>query len=207
VDCQLTTLRGKRSLGAVIAALSQLPKGLEETYDRILQNIPDDDQKVALRVLQLLVVAYVPLGVEDIAMAVTVDCEGQRVDPNLKLRDPYDILEICPSLVELYRFFCFSVKLISPEMKNSQGYGLLTFPSRNISSRMALQSECRPSQFMNLMHTKLQQPSPLYICCGKAKMLAQNWYVADFCFMPRDFGQDMSTPVQIKDAKCWSSLY
>ena len=157
MDCQLTTLRGKRSLGAVIEALSQLPKGLGETYDRILQNIPVDDQKVALRVLQLLVVSYEPLGIEDIAIAITVDCEQQRVDPNLKLRDPYDILEICPSLVELSRFLSFGVELISLEMENKQSYGLLTFPSRNISSLIVWQSQRPPSQFVNLMHTKLRQ--------------------------------------------------
>jgi len=193
-------------------ALSQLPKGLEETYDRILQNIPDEDQKVALRVLQLLVVSYEPLGIEDIAIAITVDCEQQRVDPNLNLRDPYDILGICPSLVELSRYLYFSMNLISPEMENKRSYGLLIFPSRNISSLIVWQSQRPRSQFMNLMHTKLRQQSAWYICCGKAKTAAKMCLIvpilpADFCFMPHDFGQRMSTTLQIKDAKCWSSLY
>ena len=97
----MTTLRAKRSLGAVMEALSQLPNGLEETYDRILQNIPKEDQRAAHRVLQLLAVSYEPLSIEEIATAITVDCDEQRVNPNLKLRDPYEILEICPSLVQL----------------------------------------------------------------------------------------------------------
>src|SRR5277367_4568341 len=103
VECQLTTLRSKRSLKAVKDALRQLPNGLEETYDRILNNIHEDDQKAARCVLQLLSVSYRPLTIDEIAEAIIVDCEEQQVDADLRLRDPYEILEIFPSLVELSR--------------------------------------------------------------------------------------------------------
>jgi hypothetical protein len=103
VECQLTTLRGKRSLKAVKEALRQLPKGLEATYDRILNNIPEDERQVAHCVLQLLTVSYRPLTIGEIAEAIVVDCKKQEVDPDLALRDPHEILEICPSLIELSR--------------------------------------------------------------------------------------------------------
>ena len=100
----MQTLRAKRTVKAVKNALLQLPDGLENTYDRILENIPKDDRKQAHCVLQLLTVSFRPLTIDEIAEAVTVDCEEEQVDPDLRLRDPCDILEICPSLVELSEY-------------------------------------------------------------------------------------------------------
>ena len=85
-------------------ALCQLPKSLDETYNRILNNIPKEYQREAHCVLHLLVISYRPLNLKEVAEAVAVDCENEIFDPEDRLRDPYDILEICSSLVSLSRY-------------------------------------------------------------------------------------------------------
>jgi hypothetical protein len=101
VECQLKTLRDQRTVKAVKIALCQLPESLDETYDRILNNIPKAYREQAHCVLQLLTVSSRALTIDELAEAVTVDCTKEQVDPELRLRDPYEILEICSSLVEL----------------------------------------------------------------------------------------------------------
>ena len=105
VHCQLETLRKCRTTGALSYALTQLPKNLDETYDRILNNISEDDRTIAHRVLQLLVVCERPMTIPEVATVVTgVDCENGVFDDTQQLLDPFDILEICSSLVESTRY-------------------------------------------------------------------------------------------------------
>lgn len=98
----MTALRGCRDREDVDEALDGLPENLDDTYHRILNSIVrPKDQKRAQRVLQLIAVSYRPLTIEQVADALTVDCEGEKVDPKKKMRNPYEILEICSSLIEI----------------------------------------------------------------------------------------------------------
>jgi hypothetical protein len=74
---------------------------LDETYGRIISNIPEQYYPEARRVMQILAVAHWPLTIEEIAEAIGVDCENESFDPENRLRDPLDILEICSSLISL----------------------------------------------------------------------------------------------------------
>jgi ankyrin repeat protein len=86
---------------AVRKTLSQLPKTLDETYNRILRSIPEQYQRAARRVLHLLFISRKPLTLNEVAEAIAVDYEEERFDPENRLNDPNNILEICSSLVSL----------------------------------------------------------------------------------------------------------
>jgi TATA-box binding protein (TBP) (component of TFIID and TFIIIB) len=73
---------------------------LDETYSRILNNIPEKYRKIAHCVMQILAVSHRPLTLEEMAEAVAVDYENEKFHPVLhRLRDPSYVLKICPSLV------------------------------------------------------------------------------------------------------------
>ena len=81
-------------------ALRELPSTLDETYERIIRNIPAEYSKQAFSVLQLLVVSYRPLTMNEVAEALAIDCEDLTFDPDEnRLCDENDIFEICSTLV------------------------------------------------------------------------------------------------------------
>jgi hypothetical protein len=101
VECQLETLRKCLSALAIRKTLSTLPKTLDETYDRILCNIPEEYHKEAGSVLQLLAVSFRPLTLEEVAEAIAIDSETEVFRVENRLQDPEDVLGICSSLVTL----------------------------------------------------------------------------------------------------------
>lgn len=101
VECQLDSLRKCITPSSVRKTLLQLPKTLDQTYDRILKSIPDEYRREVDCVMHLLVVSYRPLTIAEVAEAVAVDCENDRFDPGDRMIDQYRLLEICSSLVIL----------------------------------------------------------------------------------------------------------
>ena len=88
-------------------ALKCLPKTLDETYERILNGIPDTFYREAYTALHLLAVSFRPLGVDELAEAVAIDSENETFVPeDHRLRDVYDVLEICSTLVTCSGFHC-----------------------------------------------------------------------------------------------------
>jgi hypothetical protein len=65
VTCQMDVLRDCHSPAEIVQALKSLPKSLDETYERILQSIPTNRSKDALRILQWLVFSARPLGIDE----------------------------------------------------------------------------------------------------------------------------------------------
>jgi hypothetical protein len=109
VECQLRTLKRCKTAGKVEDTLLQLPETLDETYDRILNNVSKEDREQAHSVLQILAYSGRPLSASEVAAAITVDCKEERVDPKLSLLDPSDLIEICSSLIEFSEFESHSV--------------------------------------------------------------------------------------------------
>ena len=121
-------------------ALDQLPKSLDETYVRVLSQIPEVNQAHAHRMLQCLMVAVRPLYVEELAELLAFDfdaaAEGQipKFRPVWRLNDQtLAVLATCSSLVtiildrwsgrQVVQFSHFSVKefLISNRLTSSLG--------------------------------------------------------------------------------------
>ena len=83
-------------------SLTTLPSTLDETYDRILCAINDDDSQYAVRILRWLAFSKRPLQVEEVAEVVAIDPERDPAfDRDEVLEDPLDVLAICSSLVTI----------------------------------------------------------------------------------------------------------
>jgi len=103
VSCQLEVLR--RCLPpSVRRMLAELPRSLDETYERILQQIPKLNQVHAHRLLQCLVVAVRPLSVDELAEVLAIDFSAEggtpMVDEKLRRKDKEQaVLSACSTLV------------------------------------------------------------------------------------------------------------
>jgi hypothetical protein len=83
-------------------ALATLPPTLDETYDRILCAIKEEDSEYALHILRWLTFSARPLCVEEVAEVVAIDTNrNPAFDHDDILEDPLEVLDICSSLVTL----------------------------------------------------------------------------------------------------------
>ena len=113
-------------------ALRSLPKDLDDTYTRILQDIDNKGygDQVA-KIMQWLACSAEPMSLVEIAEVFTVDMVSDTlVDFERRLEDPQDVLALCSSLVligqgarpgtEALQFAHFSVRefLESPRLDN-----------------------------------------------------------------------------------------
>src|ERR1700761_9447616 len=111
VYCQLETLRRsvQRNLRGI---LEKLPKTLDETYERVLRDINEDNREHARRLLHCLSVAIRPLRVEELAEILAFDfddVEGgiPKFHPDWRWKDPEEaVLSTCSSLISVvdYRY-------------------------------------------------------------------------------------------------------
>jgi hypothetical protein len=96
----LDTLRKCRRPKDVEKSLKELPRTLDETYDRILRSIPSQDQKDVHSIIQMLAISYRPLTLDQVAEALLIDFESETVNRGeAGILDKYDILKMCSSLV------------------------------------------------------------------------------------------------------------
>ena len=133
VDCQLEVLR-QRLPKHLFQIRKELPKSLDETYQRILKGINNKNQKEAHRLLQCLAVALRPLRVEELAEVLALDVDSRGIPMiNAKWRwEDHEaaVLFACSSLVSVIndcgsrvvQFSHFSVKefLTSDRLKSME---------------------------------------------------------------------------------------
>ncbi|KAI4679307.1 uncharacterized protein J4E84_008335 [Alternaria hordeiaustralica] len=100
-EIEATLMRGARGMFRW-ASLAALPPTLDQTYDRILTAISEDDCVYAKRILQWLTFSTRPLYLEEIAEAVAIDVTREPgFDRDEVLVDPLEALDICSSLVAI----------------------------------------------------------------------------------------------------------
>lgn len=93
-------LAKSRNLVALRKSLASLPQTLDQTYDRILNAICEEDRVYAIRILQWLTFSERPLTIEEAAEVAAIDVEGEPIfDRDEVLIDPLEALDICSSLV------------------------------------------------------------------------------------------------------------
>jgi ankyrin repeat protein len=98
--CQLDALKKCIQPRQLRHALASLPETLYDTYANILCGIDQDSTKDALKILQWLAYSARPLRIEEVADVIAVNVKSKpRIDPELILPEPRDILTICSSLV------------------------------------------------------------------------------------------------------------
>ncbi|KAI9817415.1 MAG: hypothetical protein M1827_001024 [Pycnora praestabilis] len=102
VALQLETLQKHHQSSKITKALATLPKDLDKTYDRILQNIDDDLQDQAFTALQWLCFSARPLRLGELAEAVVIKSSNDPpFDPEDRLFNPSDVLDLLPGLVNI----------------------------------------------------------------------------------------------------------
>jgi ankyrin repeat protein len=155
VSCQLDALR--RCLApSVRRVLGELPETLDETYERILQDIPKSNRSHTHRLLQCLAVAIRPLFVEELAEVLAVDFSKAggipKLNEDLRWEDEEQaVLSACSSLVtvvavqgsRVVQFSHFSVKefLTSDRLaskENTSSYHILHGPAHTIMTQACL---------------------------------------------------------------------
>jgi ankyrin repeat protein len=83
-------------------SLATLPQTLDQTYDRILSAISEEDCVYAMRILQWLTFSARPLSVREVAEVVAIDVSRDPAfDRDEVLEDPLEALNICSSLVTI----------------------------------------------------------------------------------------------------------
>ncbi|KAF8519162.1 hypothetical protein JB92DRAFT_2808791 [Gautieria morchelliformis] len=104
VVCQLDALRKCRSPYELRKALTNLPKTLYETYDRILLDIEESNRDYALKLLQWLAFSADTVSLSEAVEVLATDPNaktGPLFDPERRFDDPWDILTLCSSLVSV----------------------------------------------------------------------------------------------------------
>lgn len=99
VVCQLDVIRECKKTKLLRTALKTLPKTLDETYERILFNIPDDYIEDVRRVLQCLICAFEPLDIQEVAELVAIDTAKPYYHPEGRYSTPRELLSVCSGLV------------------------------------------------------------------------------------------------------------
>ncbi|RYC82126.1 hypothetical protein BFJ63_vAg14987 [Fusarium oxysporum f. sp. narcissi] len=99
--CQLDSLARCLSPRDIKTALGSLPRDLNETYRRMLANIPPEHRPGAIRLLQFLVHTKRPLKVIEAieVIATQADQEPRGFNIDGRLCQERDVLRYCPSLM------------------------------------------------------------------------------------------------------------
>ncbi|KAI9705786.1 MAG: hypothetical protein M1820_005034 [Bogoriella megaspora] len=107
VECQLDVLaQSPIGLGAfhLEQLLSSLPESLDETYDRMLQDIPRAFRADAKKILTMLCFASRPLFGCEIIDFLAVDAsrdKEHRFDPNRRIADEDSLVDFCPGFLHV----------------------------------------------------------------------------------------------------------
>ena len=104
VALQLEVLRGCRNRDQVKKQLSRLPKDLNETYDRILGRIEENDRDDAVKLFQWLAFSHRPLNLAELAEVVQVDFESRDlpwINSERRYDDTDDIFRVCSGFVSM----------------------------------------------------------------------------------------------------------
>lgn len=82
--------------------MKSLPQDLDETYERILLGIKnEDDIKLMRRVLKLIIFAVRPMTIEEVAEGVVIEEGIESLDEDARLNDPMSLLTICGGILSL----------------------------------------------------------------------------------------------------------
>ena len=152
--CQLERLR--HCIPASIRLiLSELPSTLDGTYERVLQDIREDNWEYARRLFQCLIAASRPLRVEELAEVLTLRFDRGTIPELEECWRPEDdegaVMSTCSSLItivkshgsRLVQFSHFSVKefLTSTRLATKEGilrYHIHLQPAHTLLARASL---------------------------------------------------------------------
>ena len=130
VECQFNALRRAKNRKQLDECLRTLPRGLDETYERILCSIADEYVEDVRRVLTVLCFSTRPLTVNELIDAHAVDLsELQHLDRDGRSYEQDDLVDICLGLIEI------------AAMEDTNGQSTLTVHLSHFSVQEYLQSD------------------------------------------------------------------
>ncbi|KAK8017904.1 hypothetical protein PG991_007094 [Apiospora marii] len=127
-QCQLDVLSQLRTTKAIRKNLAELPKGLFQTYERILKKQNAEDTILLRKILLWVAFAALPLKIRELHEAIAVDTDMTRLEEveESRLNNPKDIFALGGSLLTVsesgvIKLAHLSVKdyLLSTEIKNN----------------------------------------------------------------------------------------
>jgi hypothetical protein len=96
--CQLDILKRLHTIPEIRLALTQLPKTLDETYERILCNIPSESRSMVHRILNLIGTGFA-ISLEQLSDLLAVNLENLSFDRQNRPFDIYAPVETCTCLL------------------------------------------------------------------------------------------------------------
>lgn len=104
VACQIDALKNCYDYPRLQRALRCLPKTLDDTYTRILENIPKDHIRQTMTILNLLAWSDRNFKINELVDAIAVNLdEDPGFDPRNRMPVPREVLKLCSSLVVVSR--------------------------------------------------------------------------------------------------------
>lgn len=126
-------------------ALRDLPKTLEETYERILTGIPERYVPETIKILQFVTYSKHPMHLTEVIEAIAVrPDESPSFDHNWTLPDPREVVKLCPGLVsvveEHLQLAHFSVKeyLMCPRLQPNFRQSLAEIPATTAITQICI---------------------------------------------------------------------
>ncbi|KAI0572068.1 multiple ankyrin repeats single kh domain protein [Pyrenophora tritici-repentis] len=183
--CQLDTLAKCRNLVMLRKSLATLPQTLDQTYERILTAISEEDCVYAMRILQWLSFSARPLSVEEIAEVVAIDVTRDLAfDRDEVLEDPLEVLDICSSLVtittnEVDRRLGSTQRIVALAHHSVQEYLVSDRIKQGLAKQYSMQeAKCHNAIARGSLNYLIQLEQPLSRETLKAFALAR--YTAEF---------------------------
>ncbi|TGZ77095.1 hypothetical protein EX30DRAFT_344379 [Ascodesmis nigricans] len=102
--CQIESICRQRNDKSIRTALGKLPRDLDQTYTRVLEEIRvlgPEQKKLARRILRWLVYCREPLSPDELTELVAVEPQDSVLDGSSVHTDPSDLLDICRSLIRI----------------------------------------------------------------------------------------------------------
>lgn len=167
VACQLDVLRRLNSVSAVRKALRRLPETLDETYERILTNIPKEGRILAQKTFRWLSAEPAIEYLDDLCAAVVLDDAQCTSSSDRQFFNARYLQRICSSLIRIYHdqdldksrvaFAHYTVKEFLFSIRMEQGPAADYHLSQD--SVQVFAAKTSVTYLMNLQHDSLYGPN------------------------------------------------
>lgn len=98
--CQIDALKNCLDYPRLQRALQSLPRTLDDTYTRIMENIPAEHAEQAATILHILVRTDDNLTTAELVDAIAINMAGDPgFNPRNRMPVPHEVLKLCSSLV------------------------------------------------------------------------------------------------------------
>ena len=99
VQCQLDEIAKLKTMKDIREALNNLPEGLQETYENILEKVTTRCIRIVRQILQWLVCDVSTLTLAELHECLAIELDMDHIDEEAQLSSPMDIYDLCGCLI------------------------------------------------------------------------------------------------------------